>query len=59
MKLIKSLFFLSLLLIVVALFGFIEWSTLGFIMALMIGLMIAGFAGFLLITSFTKNRNHT
>lgn len=58
MKLIKLLFFLSLLLIVVALLGIIEWSTLGFILALMIGLIIAVFAGFLLITSFTKNRKH-
>ncbi|WP_234571795.1 hypothetical protein [Rhodohalobacter sp. 614A] len=58
MKLVKLLFFLSLILIVVALLGIIEWSTLGFILALMIGLMIAGLAGFLLFTSFTKNRKH-
>lgn len=58
MKLIKFLFFFSLILTAVALFGIIEWSTLGFILALMIGLIIAGFAGFLLITSFTKNGKH-
>lgn len=55
MKLIKALFFFSILLTLIALFGVIEWSTLGFIMALMIGLMIFGFAVFIIYTSLTKN----
>lgn len=55
MKLIKALFFFSIIITVVAIFGFIKWSTLGFILALMIGLIILGFAIFMVYTSLTKN----
>lgn len=55
MKLIKALFFFSILLVAIALLGIIEWSTLGFIMALMIGLIIFGFAVFIIYTSLSKN----
>lgn len=55
MKLIKALFFFSILIVVIALLGIIDWSTLGFIMALMIGLVIFGFAVFIIYTSLSKN----
>lgn len=55
MKLIKALFFFSILLVVIALLGVIDWSTLGFIMALMIGMVIFGFAVFIIYTSLSKN----
>lgn len=55
MQLIKFLFFFTILLIVIAFLGFISWSTLGFVIASMIGLVILGFALFLIYTSLTKN----
>ncbi|MDX1640533.1 MAG: hypothetical protein R3220_02465 [Balneolaceae bacterium] len=54
MKLIKALFFFSIILIAIALLGIIKWSTLGFIMALMIGMIILGFAVFIIANSFRK-----
>lgn len=57
MQLVKFLFFFTILLIVAGLLKFISWATVGFILAMMIGIVIFGFAIFIIYSSVTKNGN--